>query len=176
MSNGILKEIKEWVLSIIIAAAIAFIIKGFLIDIIQVSGTSMLPNLSDRDRLLIEKVSLYTHNYERGEIIIFKPNDETKDIYIKRIIGLPGDRVEIKNGEVYVNSEKLDEKYLKSGMYTAAEQNQYNNLTVPENCLYVLGDNRTVSEDSRYIGPIPIENIRGHAVLRVYPFNDFKKY
>lgn len=176
MSNGILKEIKEWILSIIIAAAIAFIIKGFLIDIIQVSGTSMLPNLSNNDRLVIEKLSLYTHNYKRGEIIIFKPNAETKDIYIKRIIGLPGDRVEIKNGEVYVNSEKLDEKYLQSGMFTTAEQSQYSNLTVPENCLYVLGDNRTVSEDSRYIGPIPVENIKGHAVLRVYPFNHIKKY
>ncbi|MDF2675266.1 MAG: hypothetical protein K0R09_3538, partial [Clostridiales bacterium] len=88
MSKGVLKEIKEWIFSIIIAAIVAFVIKGFLIDIIQVSGTSMLPNLSDRDRLVIEKISLYTHNYERGEIIIFKPTSEINDIYIKRIIGL----------------------------------------------------------------------------------------
>jgi signal peptidase I len=176
MSKGVLREIKEWVLSIIIAAIVAFVIKGFLIDIIQVSGTSMLPNLSDKDRLVIEKISLYTHNYKRGEIIIFKPNDVTKDIYIKRIVGLPGDKVEIKNGEVYVNNEKLDESYLKPDMFTGAEPNQFSNLIVPDNCLYVLGDNRVVSEDSRYIGPIPIENIKGHAVLRVYPFNQTKKF
>lgn len=176
MSKGIIKEIREWVLSILIAAAVAFIIKGFLIDIIQVSGTSMLPNLSDRDRLVIEKVSLYTHNYRRGEIIIFKPNNETQDIYIKRVIGLPGDRVEIKNGEVYVNSEKLDEDYLFQDTFTQPAREEYSNLTVPDNCLYVLGDNRTVSEDSRYIGPIPVENIRGHALLRVYPFNEIRKF
>lgn len=176
MSNSILKEIKEWVLSIIIAALVAFIIKGFLIDIIQVSGTSMLPNLNDRDRLVIEKVSLYTHKYERGEIVIFKPNNETKDIYIKRIIGLPGDKVEIKDGRVYVNNKKLNESYLKSDIYTAADANQYSNLIVPPDCLYVLGDNRAVSEDSRYIGPVPIENVRGHAVLRVYPFNHLKTF
>jgi signal peptidase I len=176
MSKGVLKEIKEWIFSIIIAAIVAFVIKGFLIDIIQVSGTSMLPNLSDRDRLVIEKISLYTHNYERGEIIIFKPTSEINDIYIKRIIGLPGDRVEIKNGEVYVNNEKLDENYLSPDMFTDAVPNEFSNLIVPDDCLYVLGDNRVVSEDSRYIGPVPIENIKGHAVLRVYPFNQAKKF
>lgn len=176
MSNSISKEIREWVLSILIAAIVAFIIKGFLIDIIQVSGTSMLPNLSNRDRLVIEKVSLYTHNYKRGEIIIFKPNDQIKDIYIKRVIGLPGDKVEIKDGNVYVNNEKLDESYLKPDIYTSSQGSEYYNLTVPPGCLYVLGDNRAISEDSRYIGPIPIKNIKGHAVLRVYPFNQIRNF
>lgn len=176
MSNRVLKEVKEWVLSILIAAIIAFIIKGFLIDIIQVSGPSMLPNLRDRDRLVIEKVSLYTKNYERGEIVIFKPNNETNDIYIKRIIGLPGDKVEIKNGSVFVNDEKLDEDYLSADVLTSAQPNDFDSLVVPENCLYVLGDNRTISEDSRYIGPVPMENVRGHALFRVYPFNQLKNF
>lgn len=83
MSNSILKEIKEWALSIIIAAVIAFLVKGFLIDIIQVSGPSMLPTLRDRDRLVIEKISLYTNKYNRGDVIIFKPADNSKDIYKK---------------------------------------------------------------------------------------------
>lgn len=176
MSKGVLKEIKEWVLSILIAAIVAFVIKGFLIDIIQVSGTSMLPNLSDRDRLVIEKVSLYTQNYERGEIVIFKPNEEMNDIYIKRIIGLPGDKVEIKDGYVYVNSKKIDEDYLSPDIFTAATPNEFSSLIVPDDCLYVLGDNRSISEDSRYIGPIPMKNLRGHAVFRVYPFNQVKKF
>lgn len=176
MSKSILKEIKEWVLSIIIAAIVAFAIKGFLIDIIQVSGTSMLPNLRDRDRLVVEKVSIYTHNYERGEIVIFKPNDDINEIYIKRIVGLPGDKVEIKDGAVFVNDEKLEEAYLSENVSTAAPQSEYSSLIVPPDCLYVLGDNRMVSEDSRYIGPIPMENVKGHAVFRVYPFNQVKKF
>ena len=178
MTNRVLKEVKEWVLSILVAAVIAFIIKGFLIDVIQVSGPSMLPVLSDKDRLVIEKISLYTKNYERGEIIIFKPNEEVNDIYIKRIIGLPGDKVEIRDGLVYVNNEKIDENYLSPDTYTRSnpEREDFSSLIVPDNCLYVLGDNRTISEDSRYIGPIPIENVKGHALFRVYPFDQLKKF
>lgn len=178
MSNRVLREIKEWVLSILFAAIIAFVIKGFFIDVIQVSGPSMLPVLSDKDRLVIEKVSLYTKNYERGEIIIFKPYNEANDIYIKRIIGLPGDKVEIRDGTVFVNNEKIDEHYLSPDTFTRSnpEKEDFSSIIVPENCLYVLGDNRAISEDSRYIGPIPIKNVKGHALFRVYPFDQVKKF
>jgi RNA polymerase sigma factor (sigma-70 family) len=77
---------------------------------------------------------------------------------------------------VYVNDKKLDESYLPSGTYTNVGSEEYRSLTVPEGCLFVLGDNRKVSEDSRYIGPIPIKNVKGHAILRVYPFNQFGKF
>lgn len=176
MTKSTLNEIKEWAVSIIVAAIVAFIIKGFLIDVIQVSGTSMLPNLHNRDRLVVEKISLYTHSFQRGKIVIFDPGESGRGIYIKRIIGLPGDKVEIKDGFVYVNDEKINENYLAPGTFTSAGAEEYRALTVPEGFLFVLGDNRKVSEDSRYIGPVPIKNVKGHAVFRVYPFNQVKKF
>jgi signal peptidase I len=177
MTKSVANEVKEWVVSIVIAAIIAFVIKGFLLDVIQVSGTSMLPNLHNKDRLIVEKISLYTHEFKKGEIIIFDPGEFGRGIFIKRVIGLPGDRIEIKDGFVYVNGEKLKEDYLRPGTYTNAGPDAENSsLTVPEGCLYVLGDNREVSEDSRYIGPILIKSIKGHAIFRVYPFNQFGKF
>lgn len=171
MREDIKREIKEWVYSLVIAAVLAFTIKAFIFDIIQVSGTSMVPTLHNNDRLIVEKISMYSKKIFRGEIVILDPGDKGRGIYIKRIIGLPGDELEIKNGEVYINGTKLQEDYLKPGTYTDVDMK----LKVPEDCVFVLGDNREVSEDSRYIGPIPIKNLKGHALLRVYPFNDIKK-
>ncbi len=173
MKDSTLKEIKEWIVSIVIAALIAFLIKGFVIDTMLVDGTSMLPNLHNRDRIIFEKVSLYSHNIKRGQIIILNPPEKPKSIYyVKRIIGLPGEKVKIKGGFVYIDGKKLTEPYLASGTYTGDDMT----LTVPENSVFVLGDNREVSEDSRVIGPIPIENIKGHAVLRIYPFDKITKF
>nr|WP_307815963.1 signal peptidase I [Thermobrachium celere] len=99
------------------------------------------------------------------------PGSKGRGIYIKRIIGLPNEVVEIKDGSVYINGNKLKEDYLEPGTYTDVDMK----ITVPEDCVFVLGDNREVSEDSRYIGPIPIKNLKGHAVFRIYPFSDIKK-
>ncbi|EYE88926.1 signal peptidase [Fervidicella metallireducens AeB] len=172
MNNQLAKEIKEWIICIIVAGAIAFLIKGYVFDIIQVSGTSMVPTLHDSDRVAVEKISLYNDNLKHGEIIIFDPGSKGRGIYIKRIIGLPGDEVEISDGCVYVNGKKLVEDYLKPGTFTEGDQK----LKVPNDSIFVLGDNREVSEDSRYIGPIPIKNIKGHAILRVFPFNQIRKF
>lgn len=170
MSNNALKEIKEWVVSIIIAAATALTIKAFVFDIIQVSGTSMFPNLHDNDRVAVEKISLYTKNIKRGEIFILDPGDKGHGIYIKRIVGLPGETIEIKNGRVYINGKQLNESYLKPGIYTKGNIK----LKIPADSVYVLGDNREVSEDSRYIGPVPIKHLKGHAIFKVFPFNEAK--
>jgi signal peptidase I len=171
MSDKVMKEIKEWVISIIIAAVITLGIKYFIFDLIQVSGTSMVPTLHNNDRVAVEKISVKMNKFERGEIIIFDPGDKGKGIYIKRIIGLPGDTVEIKNGKVYVNGVKLKEDYLKPGTVTTDDMK----LTIKKGEIFVLGDNREVSEDSRYIGPIPIKNIKGHAIFRLFPFNQMGK-
>jgi signal peptidase I len=167
MSKNTMNEIREWIVSIAIAAAVTFTIKYFVFDIIQVSGTSMVPTLHNNDRVTVEKISLKMNKLTRGEIVIFDPGDKGRGIYIKRIIGLPGDDVEIKEGLVYVNGESIKEDYLKPGTYTDSDMK----LTVPDNEIFVLGDNREVSEDSRYIGPVPIENLKGHAVFRLFPFN-----
>lgn len=171
MKENIKNEIKEWIYSLVIAAVLAFAIKAFIFDIIQVSGRSMVPTLHNNDRVIVEKISMYRKKIYRGEIVILDPGSKGRGIYIKRIIGLPNETVEIKDGNVYINGDKLQEDYLEPGTYTDVDLK----ITVPEDCVFVLGDNREVSEDSRYIGPIPIKNLKGHAVLRVYPFNDIKK-
>ena len=173
MKDRILNEIKEWVISIVVAAVIAFTIKGFIFDIVQVSGPSMIPTLHDNDRVAIEKISLYSKSFKRGEIIILDPGEKGHGLYIKRLIALPGDRLQIKEGNVYINGEKLNEPYLSTGTETYAEEDI--DMVIPEGYVYVLGDNREISEDSRYIGPIPFDHIKGHAIFKVFPFSDMKK-
>ena len=101
-----------------------------------------------------------------------------KKSYIKRVVGLPGDYVEIKNGGVYINGDKLEEDYLKSGVVTdmiqgGREEGAYNKFTVPENCVFALGDNRTGSIDCRSFGCIPLEKIEGKVLFRFWPFSKF---
>jgi signal peptidase I len=171
MSSKVMKEIKEWIISIAIAAVVTFTLKYFVFDIIQVSGTSMLPTLHNSDRVAIEKVSLKANKIERGEIVIFDPGEKGRGIYIKRVIGIPGDTVEIKEGLVFVNGKQIEENYLKPDTYTEGDIKQQ----ISDGEIFVLGDNREVSEDSRYIGPVPIENLKGHAIFRVFPFNQMGK-
>ncbi|TDT51239.1 signal peptidase I [Fonticella tunisiensis] len=171
MQKSFIEELKEWSVSIVIAAVVAFSIKTFLFDIIEVSGTSMLPTLHDKDRVAIEKITLYTKDIKRGEIVILDPGTKGRGIYIKRVIGLPGETIEIKNGNVYINGEILHENYLRSGTYTDIDMK----VTIPEDSVFVMGDNRQVSEDSRIIGPIPIKNLKGHALFRIFPFNQMGK-
>lgn len=173
MGKNTIKEVKEWIVSIIIAAAIAFLIKGFIIDTMLVDGTSMLPTLHDEDRIIFEKISLYKNDFKRNQIVILNPPGESKyTYYVKRIIGLPGEKLEIIGGSVYINGVKLDEKYLPPNTYTDEDMV----ITIPDDCVFVMGDNREVSQDSRALGPIPIENIKGHAVLRIYPFQDIRTF
>lgn len=169
--NSEYKELIEWIVSIIIAAVIAILIKSFIFDIIGVSETSMLPNIHDGDRIVAEKISLYTRNINRGDIFILDPGIKGHGLYIKRIVGLPGERLEIKDGKVYINGKQLKEDYLAPGTYTEGNFD----LIVPQNEVFVLGDNREVSEDSRYLGPIPVKNLKGRAVYRIYPFDNMKK-
>jgi signal peptidase I len=171
MSSKVMKEIKDWIVSIVIAAVVTIVLKQYVFDIIQVSGTSMLPTLHNSDRVAVEKISLKASKIKRGEIVIFDPGEKGRGIYIKRVIGIPGDTVEIKEGLVYVNGKQVIENYLKPGTYTEGDIKQQ--IAVGE--IFVLGDNREVSEDSRYIGPIPIENLKGHAVFRIFPFNQMGK-
>lgn len=171
VNNRFAKELRGWILSIIAAAIIAFVIKALLFDIIEISGPSMVPTLHDFDRVAIEKLCTYTGNYKRGEVIILDPGSKGEGIYIKRIIALPGELLEIKEGKVYIDGSLLEEDYLQEFTYTDIDTR----ITVPEDCVFVMGDNRRVSEDSRRIGPIPIKNIKGHALFRLYPFDHMGK-
>ena len=165
-------EAMEWIKSIATAVIIAFLIKTFIFNTTYVVGNSMFPTLHEKDRLFSNKISLYFSEPKRGDIVVLEAPDEVKKDYIKRVIGLGGDRVEIKEGLVYLNGELLKEDYLEDDAYTHIYDESY--WEIPEDNLFVLGDNRNpgASKDSRVFGYIPIDSIKGITGFRYFPINN----
>ncbi len=162
--------IKEWGLTIISAIVIGLLLWKFLIYTVWITSGSMIPTLEVKDRLIATRVH-NPENLNRGDIVIFD-SDELKEILIKRVIGLPGDHIEIKNGIVSVNGEQLEEDYVENN-------EDYDRIfDVPEGEYFFLGDNRANSDDSRYWkNPyIKSEKIQGKAKVKIYPISDFKVY
>lgn len=170
---------KEWIKDIVIALVIALIVVQFIKPTI-VKESSMEPNFYANDYLFVSKQAYsFNHEVERGDVIVFKsdldreePGKEgEKKLLIKRVIGLPGDTVTVKDGEVYLNGMQLEESYIKEGT-TSGEVDEF---VVPEGEYFVMGDNRRVSIDSRdlRVGAVDGDRIVGKVVLRVYPFNKF---
>jgi signal peptidase I len=164
-------ETIEWIKSIATAVVIAILIKTFIFNTTYVLGNSMYPTLHEKDRLFANKVSLYFHGPSRGDVIVLKAPDAPDKDYIKRVIGVAGDVVEIKDGEVYVNGDMLEESYISSNAYTHVYDE--NIWEVPEGSVFVLGDNRDegASKDSRYFGCIPIKSIKGITGFRYFPID-----
>lgn len=164
--NTWVEGIKTIGLSIVLALGI----RTFVAEARYIPSGSMLPTLEINDRLIIDKLGYKFQNPDRGDVVVFSPTDQLKtqykDAFIKRIIGLPGETIEVKGGLVYVNSEPLKEKYI-------AEEPQYDwgPETVPQNSYLVLGDNRNNSYDSHYWGFVPRDHIIGRAVIRFWPPN-----
>lgn len=163
----------------IIVFIIAFLIRYFLIQPFIVEGSSMLPNYIDQEYLLAEKLSFSLSSPKRGDVIIFKyPNNPSVN-YIKRVIGLPGETVEITNNQVRIINKDhpegviLDESYLPSNTKTLTSENKKFSATLAENSYFVMGDNREHSSDSREWGALPRANIIGHAWLTVKPLDRF---
>ncbi|EOD00368.1 signal peptidase I [Caldisalinibacter kiritimatiensis] len=171
------REIYEWIKSIALAIILAIIIKTFIFNTTYVIGTSMNPTLQETDRLFTNKIVYRISEPKRRDIVVLKAPDEPKKDYIKRVIAVEGDLVEIKNGKVYVNGEELKETYIHKDIQTGEYIKTLGNikLKVPENYVYVLGDNRyrNASKDSRYFGPVPIKSVKGKAFFRFYPFDRF---
>ena len=200
----VLKEVWEWVYTIIIAIVIAFLIKGFLFDVVKVDGSSMFPTLVNNDRLIVTKLGYEPH---AGDIIIldsrykereeyfdklaasegkdelssvdkfFKtnfsmPDDLKKRYYVKRIIALPGQTIDIRDGKVFVDGQQLDEEYYK-GVTNPIDPRQEFPQTVEDNMVFVMGDNRPNSKDSRSteLGQVPYEAILGKSQLRIWPLS-----
>ena len=119
--------------------------------------------------------TLYTAQYENYTgltLFLYEFLDVNKVSYIKRVIGLPGDHIEIKDGNVYRNGEKLEEEYLRE-VKTETQEEEYSDVIVPENTIYVMGDNREQSKDSRSFGCIPYDRVNGYIVCRIWPFSRF---
>lgn len=166
--SSLTHEIGSWVRDIFFAALTAILIVVFVIQPVKVEGTSMQPHLSDEERIFVNKFLYRFTEIERGDVVVFwYPNDPTKS-FIKRVIGLPGDRIEVREGIVYVSGERLYEPYVPAEYfdYQSAEP-----TVVPEGCFYVMGDHRNSSNDSRHWGPVPKKFIFGKAMFRYWPMS-----
>lgn len=144
----------------------AFVMEGF-----EIEGSSMEPTLADNERLFVLKFIYRFDDVERGDVVVFLYPEDVSRRFIKRVIGLPGDTVEVRNGKVRVNGRVLQETYVDKHYIRPNENIQKE--TVPEHCYYVLGDHRSVSSDSRNGWFVPRENIIGKAVLRFWPVTKF---
>ncbi len=165
-------EFLDWLKVIVIAVAVALILNNFVIINSVVPSGSMIPTINEGDRMIGNRLAYaFGNEPERGDIIIFRFPDDTSQIYVKRVIGIPGDVVEIKGGVTYVNGEVIDEPYLNE----TPDDNDFGPYTVPEDSYFVMGDNRNNSYDSRYwetTNFVPEENILAKAVFRYWPLNN----
>jgi signal peptidase I len=164
MSSGL----GVWLRDLVISLAISAFIIIFLYQPVKVEGTSMMPSLVDQERIFVNKFVYRLEPIERGDIVVFKyPYDPSKS-YIKRVIGMAGDRIRIDSGQVYVNGEALDETYVPPE-YTDART--LSDVVVPANSYFVLGDHRSMSDDSRNFGPVNQSFIYGKAVFGYWPMD-----
>lgn len=165
--NPWLEGLKTIGLSVVLALGI----RTFVAEARYIPSGSMLPTLQINDRLIVDKLSYHFQTPHRGDIVVFSPTDTLKqqnfkDAFIKRVIGLPGEKVEVKSGRVYINNKALQENYLED-----SPDYQYGPVTVPPDSYLVLGDNRNNSYDSHYWGFVPRDRIIGKAVVRFWPLN-----
>ena len=151
--------ISDWLVSIIVAVALAFCIRTFVVEPYMVEGTSMYPTLESHERLIVSKYKYFFTEPKRGEIVVFRyPKDESRD-FIKRVIATGGDTIEMRDGKVLVNGSVIEENYI------------YRKSVVPQGHIFVLGDNRNNSEDSRFadVDFVPLKLVKGEAVVAFWP-------
>ncbi len=156
-----MKIIKELIPYVIIVVLI-ILLRIFVITPVRVDGASMRDTLEDGDILILYKLA----RIDRFDIVVL---DEAVDdeIIIKRIIGLPGETVEIRNGEIYINGEVIEDEY------AYGETSDYDEVTLGDDEYFILGDNRLISKDSRYFGPVKEDELMGEVILRIWPFSGF---
>jgi signal peptidase I len=164
------RELRMWARDLLLTIGFAVVIIVFLYQPVKVEGTSMAPLISDEERIFINKMVYKFEPISRGDVVVFwYPNDRTKS-FIKRVVGLPGEIVEIRQGRVYVNGKQLDEPYI---LPAYLDSNNFSAYTVPAHHYFVMGDHRDSSNDSRMFGPVPAEFIYGKAVFAYWPMDHF---
>lgn len=202
--KAVIKEVLEWVYCIVIAIALALLIRYFVGTPTEVRQKSMFPTLKQGQRLILNRLPrTFKQEYKRGDIITFEaPKRELaksekatydyipsnwvesfayyvvevgKTSYIKRVIALPGEHVKIEDGKVYINGEELKEDYLSSDVVTEPKNTNLVDFTVPDGYIFAMGDNRENSADCREFGCVPIEKVEGKVWIRIWPFNLFGK-
>jgi len=158
-----------WLRDLVISAVVSILIITFLYQPVRVEGTSMLPRLEDHDRLFINKFVYHIESIHRGDVVVFHyPRDPEKS-YIKRVIGLPGDRIAIEDGRVWLNGHELGENYVPDRFRDTRSMAE---MVVPEDSYFMMGDHRSISSDSREFGPVERDLIYGKAVFVYWPAKD----
>lgn len=172
------KEAIDWAKALVVAGVLVVVIRVFLFSPYLVDGSSMEPNFHDAERVIVNKILYDLRGPERGEVVVF--HSPYNADYIKRVIALPGETVSVQGDTVYVNGEPLPEPYIRDAVDSAAEAGRtYNNKdyseqTVPEGHVFVMGDNRSDSHDSRDIGFIAFDKLVGRADVVIWPLGDIK--
>src|SRR5579863_1633674 len=158
-----------WLRDLFVSAVASVLIITFLYQPVRVEGTSMLPRLEDHDRLFINKFVYRISSIHRGDVVVFHyPRDPEKS-YIKRVIGLPGDRILIEHGRVFLNGRQLRETYVPEEYRDTRSMAE---MVVPEESYFMMGDHRSISSDSREFGPVDRDLIYGKAVFVYWPTKD----
>ena len=163
------QEIFEWVMVFVVAAALAFVVRTFIFEPVRVDGSSMLNTLTDSDFMIATKFDYLLGDPDRFDIVICDyPNTDDGKYRVKRVIGLPGETIELRAGELYVDGEHVAQDFDMT-----ENETYFGPLTVPEGCYFVMGDNRNNSKDSRspMVGPLKRSQIKGHVRCVVFPFS-----
>jgi len=178
LKKGIKKEGIEWIKAIGMGLVVVVFLRTFFISNYVVVGESMKPTLEEGNKLIINKIGYQIGDFNRFDVIVFHANE--KEDYVKRIIGLPGDRIENKDDQLYINGKKVDEPYLNKQLGQTLTRNFTEDFTlkektgvevVPEGKLFVMGDNRLKSDDSRRFGFISVDQVVGKVNLRYWPLD-----
>jgi len=159
----------EWIVVIGGAVLITILLRTFAFQTFYIPSESMVPTLQVGDRIVVNKIA---DDYDRGNIVVFNKPDSWQAahaVLIKRIVGLPGETIEIRDNTVFIDGEELVEPYLAEGATMA----DYGPFVIPDEQVFVMGDNRTFSSDSRENGPVPLSDVVGRAALRVWPLGTF---
>lgn len=162
-----MNAVRDILETVLIALLIAVLVRAFVIERFLVDGPSMEPTLWDSQSLLVNKLAYKFSPPKRGDVVVFRyPLDPTRD-YVKRCVAVGGDTVEMRLGRLYVNGLLKEEPYVGfPGLF------EMKSVTVPEDCIFVLGDHRTNSEDSRMFGPVKLSLVKGKAVFIIWPLKD----
>jgi signal peptidase I len=172
-ASSLLREVAE----VVVLAVILYVGISFAVQAVHVEGLSMYATLDNNDYLIANKIDYRLHAPQRGDIVILRPPTNNSTDFIKRIIGLPGERILIRSGVVYINGHRLDEPYLPEAWVSDTNwPDNSSGRVMGADEYFVMGDNRNRSQDSRFFGPISRDRIDGKAWFRIWPLGDFDIY
>jgi signal peptidase I len=164
--SRVVRIMRSWLRDLVISVAVAIFIIVFLYQPVKVEGTSMLPGLEDQERIFINKFVYRWEPISRGDIVVFRYPRDTSKSYIKRVIGVPGDHIRMEDGQVFVNNRRLSESYIPPEYF---DHRSFSEFTIPRDSYFLLGDHRSMSNDSREFGPVERQYIYGKAVFVYWP-------